>query len=196
MTGLCVVQAAVNAGLKVRAFVRDEAKIPVELARSVEPFVGDVLNPASVEEAIAGQDSVAVALGTRNDLNATTAMSDGLKNIVNGMRKHGVKKLSVCISAFLFWDVNAVPERFRPVTEDHQRMLDYLKSVDDLDWVAVNPPHIAGTPPTPNDGYVVEEGKSPGRAVSKDDLGHFLMKAATTANSLYAKKIVGITSPQ
>jgi hypothetical protein len=55
---------------------------------------------------------------------------------------------------------------------------------------------VPGTPPTPNDGYVVEEGKSPGRAVSKDDLGHFLMKAATTANSLYAKKIVGITSPQ
>ena len=52
----------------MRAFVRDEAKIPAELAGSVEPFVGDVLDAVKVEEAITGQDGVVVVLGTRNEL--------------------------------------------------------------------------------------------------------------------------------
>ena len=45
--------------------------------------------------------------------------------------------------AFLLWDRSKVPPRLLPVTEDHERMHNLLKT-SGLDYVAVMPPHIAG----------------------------------------------------
>ncbi|CAG0923961.1 unnamed protein product [Notodromas monacha] len=64
-------------GLKVRAFVRDQSKIPDDVAGSVEPFLGDVLDPVKVTSALQGQDAVVVALGTRNDLNIPEGQASG-----------------------------------------------------------------------------------------------------------------------
>ena len=52
----------------MRAFVRDESKIPENLRVKVETMVGDVTNPEQVSKAIADRDGVVVVLGTRNDL--------------------------------------------------------------------------------------------------------------------------------
>lgn len=48
-------------------------------------------------------------------------------------------------SAFLFLKFEAVPAIFKDLTADHQRMFDIIKS-SGLKWVAILPPHIAGTP--------------------------------------------------
>ncbi len=45
--------------------------------------------------------------------------------------------------AFLFWDRSKVPEKFIPLTLDHERMLNVLKG-SDREWIAVMPPHIEG----------------------------------------------------
>lgn len=45
--------------------------------------------------------------------------------------------------AFLMWDLDKVPARLQPVTEDHIRMQQILKE-SGLDCVYVMPPHIAG----------------------------------------------------
>lgn len=45
--------------------------------------------------------------------------------------------------AFLLWDLQKVPPRLLPVTEDHIRMHRVLQD-SGLDCVAVMPPHIAG----------------------------------------------------
>lgn len=55
-------------GLEVRAFVRDAAKVPEEFKDKIELIVGDVTDADQVAKAIAGEDAVVVALGTRNDL--------------------------------------------------------------------------------------------------------------------------------
>ena len=55
-------------GLEVRAFVRDEAKIPEQFRDKVETMVGDVTNSEQVSKAVAGRDGVVIVLGTRNDL--------------------------------------------------------------------------------------------------------------------------------
>lgn len=52
----------------MRAFVRDEDKLPEDIRSKVEPFKGDVLNLEDVRKAVQGQHGVVVALGTRNDL--------------------------------------------------------------------------------------------------------------------------------
>lgn len=52
----------------MRAFVRDEAKIPEDLKSKVEVVVGDVTNAKQVANAVAGRDIVVVVLGTGKDL--------------------------------------------------------------------------------------------------------------------------------
>ncbi|KAF9823722.1 hypothetical protein SFRURICE_013068, partial [Spodoptera frugiperda] len=129
----------------VRAFVRDEAKMPAELKDKVELFVGNVLEPDSVSDAVDGMDGVVVALGTRNSLEPTSDMSEGTKNIIESMRAKNVKPLNwVCY------------EPSREVT------------------VTINPT------------------SSPGRSISKRDLGTFLVESLSEPK--YFKSVIGIAN--
>lgn len=160
MTGLCALEAAVEKGitfnkiqkhfiylflgLKVRALVRDPSKIPEQHRDKIEIIVGDVLNYDDVLKTITGVQGVVVVLGTRNNLKATTDLSEGQKNIVKAMKEANVEVISVCLSAFLFYDLDKVPEIFRDLNDDHRRQFDVLKE-SGLKYVAVFPPHIGGT---------------------------------------------------
>lgn len=113
------------------------------MKEKVETVVGDVLNAEQVSDAVKGVDGVVVVLGTRNDLKPTTDMSNGMENIIAAMKAHNVELVSVCLSAFLFYEPEKVPKMFVDVNADHQRMYDALKA-SSLKYVAVFPPHIAG----------------------------------------------------
>ncbi|CAK1547490.1 unnamed protein product [Leptosia nina] len=188
MTGLCVVEAALKKGYEVRAFVRDPSKFPEELQSKVELFKGDVLEADSVTNAVEGTDGVIIALGTRGNLDPTSDMSEGTKNIIDAMRGKHVNTVSACISAFLFYEEDKVPERFIPVTKDHKRMYEELKG-SGVNWVAVFSPHISDDP---SRDIIVEVNpeKSPGRAVSKHDLGKFLVDSLTEPK--YYKAVIGL----
>ncbi|KAG5872552.1 hypothetical protein JTB14_033971 [Gonioctena quinquepunctata] len=186
MTGICAVEAAVQKGLNVRAFVRDPAKLPDNLRNSVEVVKGDVLEYKDVLNAIKNVTAVVVVLGTRNDLKATTVMSQGLTNIVNAMKELNVEIISVCLSAFLFRELDKVPPMFKDLNADHQRMYDILKA-SNLKYIACFPPHIADQPST---DYQVQHDASPGTAISKHDLGRFLIDCLTHPE--HYGKVVGI----
>ncbi|CAK1583962.1 unnamed protein product [Parnassius mnemosyne] len=141
MTGLCAIEAALKKGLQVRAFVRDPVKIPDHLKDKVEAFQGNVLEPDTVANAVEGTDGVVVTLGTRESLAPTTDLSVGLKNILDAMKAKNVKTVTVCLSAFLFYEPKDVPEQYGPVTDEHRRMYEELKE-NPLNWVAVFSPQI------------------------------------------------------
>lgn len=189
MTGVCAVEAALNLGFEVRALLRDPSRMAENYRNKIEIIEGDVLNSSDVEKTVAGRDAVVVTLGTRNDLSPTTAMSTGLKNILDAMKVHNVEKISVCLSAFLFYEPEKVPKMFHALNEDHQRMFDMLKKEDTLKWIAVLPPHIADTPNTP---YTIKHDSSPGRAISKRSLGEFLVESLNQPENY--NKICGIAT--
>ncbi|XP_035169742.1 flavin reductase (NADPH) [Oxyura jamaicensis] len=168
-------------GYTVTVLVRDPGRLPPQAPPPARVVVGDVLEPADVAEAVRGQDAVVIILGTRNDLGPTTVMSEGTKNIVAAMKAHGVRKVVACLSAFLLWDLQKVPPRLLPVTEDHIRMHRVLQD-SGLDCVAVMPPHIADDQPLTGD-YTVSVGATAGgsRVISKHDLGHFLLRCLHTS---------------
>ncbi|XP_063986003.1 flavin reductase (NADPH) [Diachasmimorpha longicaudata] len=188
MTGLCALEHAVKKGLQVRVLVRDESKIPDHLRGKVEAVVGDVKNAEEVKNAVAGQEGVVVVLGTRNDLSPTTMMSDGLKNIITAMKTNGIEVISVCLSAFLFYQPEKVPAIFKDINDDHERMFKALKE-SGLSWIAVLPPHIAESP---SGNMLIKYDESPGRAVSKHDLGKFLVDSLDQPE--HHQKICGITT--
>ncbi|CAH0551821.1 unnamed protein product [Brassicogethes aeneus] len=186
MTGLCAVEAAVNKGLNVRAFVRDPSKLPDHLRNSVEVVKGDVLNYNDVLNAIKNVTAVVVVLGTNNDLKATTVLSEGTKNIVKAMKELNVEIISVCLSAFLFYEPEKVPPMFKDLNADHQRQFDIVKE-SGLKYICILPPHIANLPGT---DYQIQYDASPGRAISKHDLGRFLIDCVTQPE--HYKKVCGI----
>ena len=89
--GLEVVKQALEAGHLVTAFVRSPEKFTVTHA-NLTVFKGDSMDAEAVEKAIAGQDAVISALGpTRAPV--PHMMETSAKNIVAGMKKHGVSRL-------------------------------------------------------------------------------------------------------
>ncbi|XP_066840925.1 LOW QUALITY PROTEIN: flavin reductase (NADPH) [Anser cygnoides] len=180
-TGLATLSQALDGGYTVTVLVRDPGRLPPQGPPPARVVVGDVLEPADVAEAVRGQDAVVIILGTRSDLGPTTVMSEGTKNIVAAMKAHGVRKVVACLSAFLLWDLQKVPPRLLPVTEDHIRMHRVLQD-SGLDCVAVMPPHIADDQPLTGD-YTVSVGATAGgsRVISKHDLGHFLLRCLHTS---------------
>jgi len=176
-TGVCCVRYAVKKGLNVTAFVRDPSRLPTELAPHVTFAQGSSIIKEDVSKAMEGQDGVIVALGTRNDLQFTTVMSESLKIILDTMVEKGISKISVVISSFLFWDPKKIPAQFQEVHSDHLRMLKFLKSpeYESLNWVAVLPPQISDEASS-NGQFVVVHGSSPGRFIPKPDLGEFMVE--------------------
>jgi len=172
MSGVCAVEAALKQGLEVVTLQREGSELPEELRARVSTVRGDVRDPAAVRDAVRGSDGVVVVLGTRNCLEPTTVMSDGLRNILAAMTTHGVTRVSVCLSSFMFWELEKVPERFHEVHADHTRMWEQVQQFGGS-WVGVAPPHITQGPWTGN--YKTERGAGPGRVIAKQHLGHFLV---------------------
>ncbi|XP_068601526.1 flavin reductase (NADPH) [Brachionichthys hirsutus] len=187
MTGRATLTQAVAAGYSVTVLVQDPSRLPAEHQAS-SVVVGDVLDKEAVKRTLEGQDAAIVVLGTRNDLSPTTLMSEGTKNIVEAMKARGIRKVIGCLSAFLLWDRSKVPPRLVPVTEDHDRMYAVLKT-SGLDYVAVMPPHIGDDLPLTGNAMATEN-MLRGRAVSKHDLGHFLVKCLSTSE--WDNKAVGV----
>uniref|UniRef100_A0A336KSN1 CSON014579 protein n=1 Tax=Culicoides sonorensis TaxID=179676 RepID=A0A336KSN1_CULSO len=188
MTGQCAVRFALGRGLKVKMLIRDEATVPTDFKDKVELVKGNVLNLDDCKKAVSGTDAVCVVLGTRNDLKATTDLSEGMKNIVGAMKDVGLKKVSVCLSAFLFYKPDKVPKIFTELNADHQRQFDVVKA-SDLDYRCVLPPHIADEPSAE---FTVLHDKSPGRSISKLDLGKFLIECLEQEE--HSRKVIGLAT--
>jgi putative NADH-flavin reductase len=89
-SGRLIVEQALEQRHAVTAFVLNPAALSIQNEK-LTVVKGDVLDLASVEAAIAGKDAVLSALGVRK-LGKNTNLSDGTKNIITAMKKHGVKR--------------------------------------------------------------------------------------------------------
>ena len=181
--GLEVVKQALEAGHTVTAFARFPEKFTA-LHANLTVFKGDSMDADAVEKAIAGQQAVISALGpTRPPL--PHMMETSAKNIVAGMRKHGVRRLVSTTGA-------GVRQR-----EDQPKFIDYfigfllnllakdvvsdsaanVKTIQgsDLDWTVVRFPRLMDGEHTGTYrvGYV---GKDSSSQVSRADGADFALK--------------------
>jgi biliverdin reductase / flavin reductase len=115
-------------------------------------------------------------------------LSEGTKNVIEGMKKAGLRKFSACMSSFLFMPPDKVPPVFHALNADHQRMLDAIKA-SGLEYRAVLPPHIADEPSAP---FQTLHDKTPGRTISKYDLGRFFVECLEMEE--HAGKVIGIAT--
>jgi len=90
-TGRELVTQALARGHVVTALVRnpDRLKIRHEKLTVVK---GDVLDPAAVDAAVAGQAAVVSALGHKRFMVPTRILSTGTQHLLDAMQRHGVRR--------------------------------------------------------------------------------------------------------
>ncbi|PRE55668.1 3-beta hydroxysteroid dehydrogenase [Burkholderia multivorans] len=105
----------------------------------------DLFDPASVAAALPGHDVVASAYGPKQDDAANVVAA--VKALVEGARRAGLKRVVVVGGAGALEvapgkqlvDTEGFPAEYKAVALAHRDALDYLKTVDDLDWTFFAP---------------------------------------------------------
>jgi uncharacterized protein YbjT (DUF2867 family) len=191
-----VVAAALAGGHEPAALVR--APAAAALPEEVDLVRGDVLDPASLEAAVRGCESVICVLGTPSPRHRSSLLEDGTRNLVGAISEAGVRRL-VCVTllgvgasrpnASLFYGgvILCVLAPMVPDKERHERVV----RESDLEWVLVRPGRFVGG--KPGDLRVLREGER-GRVghVVRGDLARFLVDCARS--DTYVREAVAVGS--
>lgn len=199
-TGRELVEQALAQGHDVTAFVRNPSKIEIKNER-LTIAQGDVLNYQSVEKAVQGKDAVLSALGHNRWFVKTTILSEGTKNIITAMEKHGVKRF-ICETTLgigntrgklgLYYTLFVIPVIVFFYFRDKETQERYIKE-STLDWIIVRPGQLTN-------------GKRLGRyrhglnigsrlrtvSISRADVADFMLKQLT--NDTYLHKTPAIAN--
>jgi putative NADH-flavin reductase len=190
-TGQILMREALEQGHEVTALARDPSTLAPEDPR-LRVLQGNALDMTSVEAAVAGQDAVLSALGTRST-KPTTLFSESTHNLISAMNKHGVRRL-VCISGIgvgdskghvgFLYDRIIRPFVVKNVYEDKERQEEAIKQ-SDLDWVIVRPAQLTDEPARGK--YSVFLGGSyTATKISRADVASFMLAQLT--DDTYVRK--------
>lgn len=199
-TGRQLVSQALERGYEVTALVRNASRLQQQDPR-LRVVVGNVLDYASVETAVRGQDAVVSALGHKQFFRPTRILSDGTRNVLRAMEAHSVRRI-VCettlslgnsagrlglkytlfntpvILPFYFWD------KTRQET---------VIAASAAEWVIVRPGELTNGPRT----GTYRQGNDVGSyiatvKVSRADVAEFMLNQLSDNPNL--RKAVGIAS--
>jgi uncharacterized protein YbjT (DUF2867 family) len=145
-TGRELVSQALEHGYAVTALVRDPSRLRVAHPR-LTVVQGDVLDTASVEKAMRGQDAVLSALGHKRYFYPTRILSEGTRNVLRAMETHGVRRF-VCETSLgigdsagrlgLYYTLFVVPVILPFYFWDKTRQ-ERIIAGSGLEWVIVRP---------------------------------------------------------
>ncbi len=151
-TGRQLVAQALERGHRVTALVR-HSRWRFEHP-SLTKVLGDVLDAASLDPAVRGQDAVLSALGHKQWLYPTRILSSGTRNLIAVMERHGVRRF-VCETALgiadAWWRMGLYYTLFvRPVILpfyfwDKARQ-EAIVRASGLDWTLVRPGALTNGP--------------------------------------------------
>ncbi len=200
-TGQHLVKQALAQGHMVTAFVRNPAKFGVSHP-GLRIVQGDVLDAASVEQAVSGHDAVLAALGApARDTNKVR--SEGTRNIISAMEKTGVRRL-VCQTSLGYGDSIQVLDRtpfyfrhiivpffLRRVFADHALQEDVIKQ-SSVDWIIVRPGNLTDGERTGRyrHGFAASD-QAITVSVSRADVADFMLKQLS--DDTYLRKTPGLS---
>lgn len=181
-TGRRVLERALAAGHRVRALVRDPAKLG-EAHPALTVIRGDVTDPAAVSEAVEGADVVLSLFGQVKG-SPKTLQTEGTRVIVDAMRRAGVRRI-VTLSGGGLRDAQDRPKAADRVIRlalkalaghvlaDAEGHLEVLRA-SGLDWTVVRGPRLTEEPGVGRyrQGWV---GVGTGTSISRDDLADFIL---------------------
>lgn len=192
-TGVELVKQALEGGHSVTAFLRDPARLSIT-DNNLSVVVGDVFDPASVDQAVKGQDAVICALGAGNDLKKTTVRTTGTVNIIHSMQKHNVDRLLVITAMGVgeSWNtLSAMNKLFfatllKSARDDHETQEAAIKE-SGLDWTLIRPSGLQDSPRTGvyEYGENIQAGSS---TIARADVADLILKGLKD-NQLIGKAV-------
>lgn len=196
-TGRALLKKLLAAGHDVTAFARTPAKIPEPPQEKLRVVQGDALDAAAVEAAVAGQEAVVSCLGSTP---SAPILSQAAKNVVEAMKKHGVRRL-VWLSAAgvgetaktyrkgLFWRV-AVPLLGRKLFADRE-VEAKLVAGSGLDWTLVHPTQLTNKPG--RGAWRVDAGEGPvvPARIARADVADFMLKQLSDTTYAHKSPAIG-----
>ena len=96
-TGRELVAQALAQGQRVTAFVRNVSRLAVR-SEDVSVLQGDVMDASAVSRAVEGQDAVLCALGAATPLRRDLTLVEGVRNIVDAMKRCGAPRFVYLVS--------------------------------------------------------------------------------------------------
>jgi putative NADH-flavin reductase len=192
-TGRQVVAQALEQGHDVTAFARSPEKLD-QKHEKLQVIEGNVLDFASVERAIQGQDVVLCTLGLRAIMDKSNLRANGTKNIIRAMEKTGVKRF-ICQSSAGVGDSSdtlpflmkylIVPFMLRRVWADHEIQENYIKE-SHLDWIIARPAALTDGEHTGSyqQGFTAEN-KTVTSKISRADTADFMLRQLADNNYLH-----------
>ena len=153
-TGKEIVSQALAQGHEVTALVRNSAK--ADFAPAVKKAGGDILDPGSLQQALAGQEAVISSLGSAatGPFKKMTMLSEGTRRLIGAMQAQHVNRL-VCITGIgageskghgpWWYNWLVQPLILRGVYEDKTRQEAIVRG-SGLDWTLVRPGALTNGP--------------------------------------------------
>jgi putative NADH-flavin reductase len=178
--GSIILSDALEAGYSVQALVRNPTSI-----LSHKPYrniiLGNVLNDADLDRAMAGTDIIISALST----DGSTTLSQSMPKIIDKMEIHRIKRIITIGTAGILQSRNE-PNLYRfqsnesrnkstLATEDHLRAYLLLKQ-SNLDWTIVCPTYLPPGEKTGNYRYERDVLPLHGHSISTSDTADFAFK--------------------
>jgi putative NADH-flavin reductase len=180
-TGRILLDKALEQGHEVTALARNPSAVA---PRDYRPRVleGNTLDPEAVEAAVAGQDAVLSALGTRGS-KPTTLFSASTANLVDAMIKHGVRRL-VCVTGIgtgdsrghggFLYDRVLLPFVVRNQYADKDRQEEIIKR-SGLEWVIVRPARLTNEAATGEYQVFLSGDSYRATTISREDVAAFML---------------------
>src|SRR5919112_4322920 len=186
---------ALAQGYEVTALARNPSAVAPEDHRP-RVLQGNALDASEVEAAVAGQDAVLSALGTRR-ARPTTLFSESTHNVIGAMDKHGVRRL-VCITGIgagdskghvgFLYDRIIRPFVVRNVYEDKERQEEAIEQ-SDLEWVIVRPARLTDEPARGKYGVYLG-GSYKAKTISREDVAAFMLARLTDDTYVHKMPVI------
>lgn len=185
--GRHVVAQALARGHEVTAIARRPEELRAEHPQ-LRVVAADILDPSAVEPLLAGIDAVISAVGIGTSKQPTTLYSEGTRNLVNGMVRHGVSRI-VTISSEVadHWAHRPLPrqwvllpllQHFFGATYDDMRRMDVVLWESSAQWTTVRAPYIPDRAGTGNYRIATDKPLRRGFSITAPDLATALLDIA------------------
>jgi putative NADH-flavin reductase len=195
-TGRILLEKALEQGHQVTALVRNPSAVA---PREYGPRVlgGNVLDPEALEAAVAGQEAVLSALGTHST-KPTTLFSASTANLVDAMKKHGVRRL-VCLTGVgagdskghvgFLYDRIFLPLVLRNQYEDKDRQEEILRG-SGLEWVIVRPARVTNKRATGEYQVFLSGDSYKATTISREDVADFMLAQLTEDRYVHKTPVI------
>jgi putative NADH-flavin reductase len=185
--GQHVVTQALERGHEVTAIARRPESLRTEHP-DLRVTAANILDPGAVEPLLEGIDAVISTVGIGTSNQPTTLYSEGTRNLVNGMARHGVSKI-VTISSEVadhwahqsplkLWVLLPLLQRFLGATYDDMRRMDIVLWESDAQWTTVRAPYIRDRTPTGAYRIATDKPLRRGFSITAPDMASALLDIA------------------